>query len=315
MTHSFDRVVVLVNLDANHGRAENKWIKIYNEVYRLLPGPIHIMTHRSDFDVISYLKPIVNFDEKTLLISAGGDGTAHHLINKILAWSQGNISWLTLGFIGLGSSNDIIKPFQTFIMDVPVAMNAHKDMMVDLGYVKFQSISGEIEERCFLANASLGVIAEGNHMFNHPDFLLSFLKKRFVAAAIQFTSIKAILKAKNQPLILEFGEHRIESLFGFLSVAKIPFISGNLRIDQEIKRDDGRLGLNYCGKMNKRDLLKLLFDLGHGQFGNRADRHSYFVESLNVESKGYLQLEMDGEVFQAKDIQFGILPRKLNILT
>ena len=315
MYQIFDQVLVLVNVEANQGKAEKKWNLICNQVLATLPEYTQIKTFRPGFDLATFLSQWLARESKSLIISAGGDGTANHLINYLIRNEKENLDRITLGFIGLGSSNDILKPFQEFINDVPVALRLDKIISVDVGTVMFQNISGKTIKKYFLANASLGVIAEGNHLFNHPDSILKFVQKNLPRVAIPYASIMAILKTKNQTLDLEFNNSRLQYLIGFISVLKIPHISGNLKIDQEIKRDDGLLGLNYCQKMNKVDLLRLLIDLSWGKFQNRSNRYSYFIDYLKVFSEKHIPLEMDGEVTMAKDIGFGVLPKVLRLLT
>jgi diacylglycerol kinase family enzyme len=99
-----------------------------------------------------------------------------------------------------------------------------------------------------------------------------------------------------------------------LSVIKSPHVSGSFQYDQNIKENDGFLGLNYCRDMKTFELFRLLTDLGKKKFTGKKNRYSEFVDEVKVTSDCYLNLELDGEVFQAKNIVFSIIPSAINIL-
>jgi hypothetical protein len=116
------RYAVLVNLAANDGRAAARWESISREVLERLPPDTLIHHFRPPENVESLVR--VWLDQGVdAFISAGGDGSANYLLNLLMRHSREHAEQLWLGGIGLGSSNDFVKPKQHFIQELPVRLD------------------------------------------------------------------------------------------------------------------------------------------------------------------------------------------------
>lgn len=249
-------------------------------------------------------------------ISAGGDGTVHHLTNSLIDIEGiSNCTNFTIGAVGLGSSNDFLKPVNRKIKGIPVKIDPGNTSFADLGMIEFDSPDGKRRKKYFIVNSGIGVIADANQLFNKGDAVIRWMKPKWVDGTIIYTAIKTILSHRNKLVNIRNGEIEKGLNLSNLSVIKIPFVSGSFRYDQDIKKDDGLLGLNYCENMSRWELIKTLVDLSKGKFirSGNTKRQSAFVKELELSAKDWIAFETDGEVELANNIRYSIVPKAIKV--
>lgn len=308
------KVLVLVNKNANKGNAAQSWKRIKPRVLDQLPNDTIVLEDYMPGSGTSILKEIVLENNINCVISVGGDGTLNCLLNNLISNNNTPTDNLYIGAIGLGSSNDYHKPVTNAISGFPIRINFDKAAKCDLGKVTYINQKGVKASRYFIINASLGATAEANLFFNTGNRLLNFLKRRAVSLAILYAAIKTIFSYKNFPAVITSTGNRETIRISNLGIIKNPNVSGNLRYDQSITQDDGRLGLNYCHDMNRRELMKTLSDMAKGKFSGHAKRFSSFIKSVQIDTRQIVALETDGEVFQGKNFKFSLIPGAINTL-
>lgn len=312
--------VVFVNLAANQGNAGSRWGKINSELQSLLPKDTEYILYRPPYLLGEALEHHVREKDCNCVISAGGDGTINLILNLLMNLQGVETQNIYLGGIGLGSSNDFLKPNRIAIMDIPCRICPEECLTADIGKVRFTSCTGREAIRYFIVNASLGVTAEANRIFNRGDQPIAFLKPRMLALAILYTVVKTILTYRNIPVVLTTESvdkgniEKVRFLLSNLAVLKNPHVSGSFVYDQDISADDAQLGLNYCSGMSRWQLLRVLWDLRRGHFSSEPGRHTMKVSEVKVCPDEFIPLEMDGEVVKAKDIQFSLAKNRIHLL-
>jgi len=307
-------IAILVNLCANGNMGGRKWLSIKGDVLQMLPPINNIITYEPPFDIEECIQRLVTENNIDCIISAGGDGSINYIINSIMKGTDDIIRKIRLGAIGLGSSNDFLKPALKAIKGVPLKINIQESRIIDIGKVTFSNKDSQKITKYFISNASIGITAEANLLFNTGDFLLNILKPRFANLAILYAAIKTILIFKSSPVKLYYDNQFKNVSLSNLSIVKNPNISGSFKYDQIIQPDDGMLGLNYCHNMNFIELLKTLLDLHNGKFSGRPKRVSTLIINMRIESTKFLALETDGEVELASDIEFSLIPKAMRVL-
>ena len=304
------KILILINVAANHGRGLKKWLKIRSEVSERFEN--------DDLDELQYTPPFdfqECFSKKSYdrIIIAGGDGSFHYAINQWLASDHNDKQSPSFGAIGLGSSNDLHKPFRETINGVAVRIGDEIQSQ-DIGSVTIKKTATKAITRHFVINASFGITAYGNQLFNKPDIFLKFLKPKFTELAINYAALKAILCYRNQEIIAKnsLGEKNIN--MSSINIIKSPHISGGLKFDQDINPTDGHLGLHICEDMNKMELISTFIDLMKGQFSGKKNRHSSFEKEIHFQTKKDIALELDGEIYTGSEFIFSLLPKHLKII-
>jgi len=306
--------LILVNSSSRGGTAERIWSGIKDKIINRFPEEPIIFFY--DFPLLgngyNELDEIINKNQINTLISAGGDGSVNFLANYLI--NRGNGNHISLGAVGLGSSNDFHKPMGEVVNGIPLRLNYQSLIQNDIGKVEFLDSSGKRKSKYFIINASIGVTAEANVFFNRNKGIIHYFKKRWTQGAILYAALRTIFVFRNFSARLEFGGKEKAVKLTNLSVLKSPHVSGTMKYDQEINPGDGMLGLNYCCEMNIPDLLRLMNDLGKGCFQGKPKRFSYYTTSLHLQTKKPVALETDGEVEKGTDFKFSILPRAITTL-
>ena len=305
---------ILVNLHANGNAGGKKWLSVKDDVLSMLPSIKEVITYKPPFQIQECILNLVTEKKIDCIISAGGDGSINYIINSIMKSGDDIARRIHLGAIGLGSSNDFLKPVLNTIKGIPLKIGLENSRLTDIGKVTFINKDAQCITKYFIINASIGITANANLLFNRGDFFINHVKSRFVNLAIIYAAIKTIVFNKNCPLLLNYNNEVRNVKISSLSVVKNPNISGNFKYDQKTAPDDGMLGLNYCHNMNFFELLKVLIDLKNGRFSGKPKRVSAMINNMRIKSDKFIALETDGEVEVANDIEFTIIPKAINVL-
>ena len=308
------QVYIIINPYSRQGRGWKRWNSIKQDVLKMLPGAKEIITTKKE-DIGSFLKTLVPAN-KIILISAGGDGSIHHLVNFIMRSGTAIQTSIVLGAIGLGSSNDFLKPFASTIKDISFRADINSPILHrDLGKATYVDHRNTIRETYFMINASFGVTAEGNWNFNNPGPVLKWLKKNNTSSAISYTAISTILSYKNKNCVISYNSKEEKVNISNINILKIPFVSGSLHYQQPVLPDDGRLALNICIDMNKRELLKTLFALEKGRFPVGEKRISAWVTDFSLRSDSPVVFECDGETDKILKADITVMPKAIRVLS
>lgn len=308
-------VHIFVNPNSHQGKGWKIWLSIEQEVLRLLPDARIITTSKAE-DLEAHLTPLVQAGLETCIISAGGDGSIHSLVNMLLKCPGFDKSGISLGAIGLGSSNDFLKPFHLMLNKVPVRINTTQPAKLrDAGIIKYIDGDGVWKEKYFIVNASFGATSEGNWHFNNPGKILRWLKKVNTSAAITYTAVSTILSYRNKMVHLRYNDVEKRTRMSNINILKIPYVSGSLHYKQDILPDDGKLGVNICINMRKHELLQTLFQLQKGKFKLTEKNISSYTDNFQLKSEKPIIFECDGETEVSTMIEISVLPGAIRMLS
>jgi diacylglycerol kinase family enzyme len=300
---------IFVNPHSCYGEGLSKWRRIEGELRERI-GPFHAEEIDSPGELTLQLYKAVKRGENTFL-AAGGDGTVHLLLNSLMNCSVDTRS-ITLGAIGLGSSNDFHKPFreESYIGKVPVRADTVDAAPRDVIRIDYQDDRGDRATRYCLINASLGITAEANALFNSKGRFIRVARKASVDAAILAAALQSIVTYRNIPCILETDEREKESaLVSNLGIIKNPHFAGTLCYDTPVRSDDGKLRINLCADLDLGERISMLRALHNRRFKGLPKTRSWEGTQLSVGSYEPFALEMDGEVLYTKRATFKCVPK------
>lgn len=312
-----EKIAILVNLSANHHKAAAKWERIKDKLFTQT-SEIQVIPicYTVPFDVVTCVSKLYNEEGITHFISAGGDGSINFLINALTNIPGSTLATFTVGGIGLGSSNDFLKPFNRFIEGIPVKIDLPNTYVQDIGTVFYRSEEKE-HQKLFLINASIGLLAKANHTFNKGDRFINFFKSRKLDWAINYTALKTLFTYRPALVEIATQKERKQIRLNSLSVLKNPHVSGNFKFDQSILPNERLFGINYVHGQNIWEVIRTVIHLAQGCFvksKNQKGRASFKSNYLKLNSEEWMYLETDGEVELVKDATFSIDSRTINIM-
>jgi diacylglycerol kinase family enzyme len=303
---------IIVNRLAHGGYGIRRWNAIADRVvHRLGSASVHYSECAED--AVSWIAWRLAAGERDF-VAAGGDGTVRLLAQAILDHAgPGVIGDCRLGAIGLGSSNDFHKPFEKSLRIGAVACR------IDFGAAEARDVGVlECEEaegpRYWLLNASIGLTAEANTLFDRPDPILRRVKRFRTEGAIAYVALRAL--AANRPLSL-----RIESEAGGFDCAEVvnlgivisPQFTGALRYDSPFDPRSGFFHVHLCRETRIAGKLRTLADLARGRFVGRGRTQSWRSMRLTVRADVPIPVEFDGEVITTSRVIFSLRKGLLRI--
>lgn len=305
---------IILNTSAAAGNAEKKWSSI-KDLIREKFNNVSVIDVHDNGSVEKVKQEIIN-NGNTDLIIAGGDGTVNYFINKLIeVLDEKEIKKIKIGVIGIGSSNDFCKPFaqEIFINNIPCKINFENTQLRDVGILKYKSGS-QILQKYFLLNASVGVTAEANKLFNNPDPILKFLKKYFMKLAIIYAALKTIFLYNNFNSKIIFDSYETYSFpVSNLSIIKNPNISGDLSYPGDADYQNGLYHIYLAHSMNGSDLINLLKSLSKKVFPENEQTMYCESPKIKVTAEQDFLIEYDGEIISTNHAEFSILKKYLNI--
>lgn len=305
--------VVIVNASAGNVHGLQRWSGIQKRVLERLPSSTPVLVSHT---VEEAARLVCKCLEKgyNCFLGAGGDGTIHSLLNILMMHPGLQKTAVAIGGIGLGSSNDFHKPIKDKIKDIPLHIQLQKAALHDVGQVDYTDAAGQRLKKYFLINASLGVTAEANWLFNRKDAFLSLTKSKITGLAIAYAALRTIASFHNMPVNIHAPQYQYQGLAANIAILKNPHVSGNFRYDPYISSQDAQLGLSVCGNLSRFALLRTLVDLGRGRFAGKKGRTSVRTQQLNISTAGPVPFETDGEVSLGQEFEFSIIPSAIHIL-
>lgn len=306
IAHNADRIAVWVNECCAFGKGKKRWQKICQENDHRLAGMV--VSGRSGPEscerwVQSELKKGIRH-----FVAVGGDGTVNLVANALMRASQEPVF---LGAIGIGSSNDFHKPFVNAgrVAGFPCRLNFARAIHSDL--IRVRDLSSDFD-RYALINASVGITAEANNYFNHPDRLLSGLKSWSSQIAIPYAALRTLSRYQNSEIEMAADEQEPQVRhISNIGIIKNPHFSGSFRYDSGAAPDSGDFYVYLADDMTRMECVKTLFSLLKGSFSGQPKTQSQRARNLKLRSALPFSVELDGEVIMAQELEVGIEERRI----
>jgi len=290
-------MIIIVNLQCGGKRGDarfNKRLPFLREKF----APFEVWKLDTIGNLPNFLRAAYEKGENCFAI-AGGDGTANILLNAILStFFEKDLKNIKLGFIGIGSSNDLHKPKNS--QTPSIKMDFQTAALRDILCLEYEQ-DGQINRKYALLNMSMGITAKANSSFNNPGLILRILKRISSPLAILYAAISTILTYKNMPIEINVKQKTLLVNLSNLGVIKSPYFAGNFHYDTPLQLNDGRYYLHICHDMNFIKILKLLKTLSKGKFAGTKNAFSYDLlehDKIIISSKIPFCVEFDGEIIE-----------------
>jgi diacylglycerol kinase (ATP) len=305
--------LVIVNPAAAGGRGLAKWRRLEPRLTAKL-GVMEVRLTRGAGDERALVAAGWAAGHREFL-AAGGDGTVNAVLSALLECvPESERGAVALGAVGLGSSNDFHKPYRTVIEGVPCRVDYAAAFPHDVGVVVYADATGARHTRHWIVNASIGVTAEANHFFNHPDSVLRLLKRTATDAGIVYAAARTLARSHARVLELTVDAAApVPLATRNLGVVKNPHFTGGLSYDSPYEPASGDFAVHHLGAVSAARLAATFAALARGRFSGRPGTHTWHAHRLAVRDGGPFAVEIDGEVVLAAEATFTLLPACLRV--
>jgi diacylglycerol kinase (ATP) len=287
------RIIVLLNPASRRGRAR-----------RLLEPALRVFReHKAQFDVresqssqnLVELAVKACKEEPDLLVSAGGDGTHHYVINSLLK------SAVLLGFLPLGTGNDLAKG-----IGIPMDMRAAAKTLlrgrvreIDLAY------TGSTAYACV---AGAGFDSVVNRYANERVRWLTG------SPAYLWSLLHCMQEYRPKPLEITADAHSFSGDVLFAVVGNCASYGGGIRLAPRAKLDDGMLDVCVVPYMSRLELLRWVPRAYHGKHLRHPKIRYFQARKVTLCTSSHMELFGDGEYLQNLPATIEVMPRSLRVI-
>lgn len=305
-------IPILFNPSSGKGKALRKKARLESALKKInIPFKLYIT--KSEGHLRSLIKKISSSNE--IVVAAGGDTTINIIINEI----KRNDLKVSLGLIGLGSSNDIAREFVGHSLEKACkVLKQKRRKQVDLGVI----MHGGQNFHYFLGQANIGLGLYVNKFVESVAAKMPWLGKKTVLAGM--IGIIDAYRKKETSNYLSLNTGSIEMLKGDFIVgliSNIKFWATGIPICPNACTVDGLLDAFFIKKCSFFRLTHIAAMTAVGKHQSLSDidilRSSYF----EVESDEYFEIQTDGEILKKDNRVMGfnkagfkILPGELSII-
>jgi diacylglycerol kinase (ATP) len=308
-------MIIFVNPRAGGGNAMRRWRMVAPDLKQCYPRA-ETCIGNAPADVAEMIGSYIK-DGHSHFVAAGGDGSINTLVNAVMTLPPDVRRTITVGAIGLGSSNDFHKPIHTprLVAGIPCMMDPRSARPRDVGIVHFESGKG-VATKYFLINASVGLTADANSYFNLPGRFLALLKCRSTPLAIALAAMRTIFTYRDKATSLSVDSLPPSAIrLTNLALLKSPFISGSLRFPTAMETDSGEFSLFVAHDMQLADRFRLLRGLLCGSLRDSDRLHQWQAPCLSLSAEEPFAVEYDGEVVRTQRATFAIIQKHLQVCT
>ncbi|WP_280294964.1 diacylglycerol/lipid kinase family protein [Nocardia abscessus] len=310
-------MLVVLNPRSNAGTALRRWEPV-ESVLRARHPDLSVelpadAQHATELVRAAATRP----NPPSVLVAAGGDGMVNLVLNALMdpATDRPRAVGSALGAVGLGSSNDFHKPVpdSARVGTIPVRIDAARADLVDVGKASVRLADGTRAVRYFLLNASMGLVAAGNHSFNQAAGLIGWLKSRSVDAAILATALSTIATHRPLPVAVRGDNWMYAAPITNIGVLKSVYFAGGMHYDTAVTRADGRFDVNIWAEAGRLRTLGLVAGLYAGRFRRSRLAVCYRDAVVELRPDRPAPLELDGEITMVESARLEVLPRVLKV--
>jgi YegS/Rv2252/BmrU family lipid kinase len=243
-----------------------------------------------------------------MVISVGGDGTIHEVVNGLYA--SGNISDNLLGIVSTGTGSDYIRTtgISRNFEDACRCFLQPRQRTVDLGIVEYAKNGGRAE-RLFVNFAGMGFDAEIVRRTTQQ------FKKLGAFPSYLMGLLTTLLSYRNHKISIVVDGKVEERRVCTVIMNNGKYGGGGMFTAPQADLADGLLDVMIIGDVSKPDLLRSLPRIYKGTHLTHPKVAAKKAKEIEVKSLGErLYLQADGELLGEVPARFRILPAALNII-
>ena len=300
------KTLIILNPHAGSGRAGRLWTELEPLLWQTLGELVVAITQRTE-EVALHLDQAYA-SGLTRVVSIGGDGTNHALVNALADLNARNPGGppMVYGNLPIGSGRDWAR-FKGIPFDIHKA--AHwiaeaKPQPTDIGLLTFD---GQREH--FLNIASAGLSGEVDQRVNR-------VQTRRPWTFLQAT-IATIMQHEPQPMQVTLDDKPWYDGTAYLvAVANGTTFGHGMKIAPNAQTDDGLFDVVLVEGVSRPVILSALYRVYNGSHLTHPSVRFGKAKDVHIQGeRGAVALDLDGEHASGRDLSFKVRPGLLHILS
>lgn len=307
-----EKIAILFNPSAGKGRAGQKR-RALQQCLKEEEIACDWFESRHEDDLRNLVK--VTAADYPILVAAGGDTTLLIVINELMRLKAGN----TLGMIGLGSCNDVVKEFEIHSLKKACqAIRRNRSQQIDLGVVR----EGKKILRYYPGQASIGLAVLIN------QYVAQVVKRSPLLGKYQTLSgIRGGWRAYRSAAVpikldVEYEKGRVSGEFMLALFNNIRYYAAGKMATPLARTDDGLLDAFLIKKCSFSRLAYITFLTAPTAYADKKEAVTIQAPKFMVRSDRPFSVQIDGEVLsedarprQFRHLEFASAPQALKIIS
>jgi len=243
----------------------------------------------------------------TKIISVGGDGTLHHIVNGIMSQNFVETNTIQLAVIPIGTGNDWVKTYN-------IPANIEKSILIiKKGTSVWQDIgklSSENNANIYFNNVA-GIGYDG--------YVVNKLKKlkKFGPIAYLLSGIYGLFFYKKTTFNIEINNKILKEkcLMTIFGICK--FSGGGMQFTKDVHPSDGLLDITIAKNLTLLDLILNLPKLYNGTIVHHKKVTTYKTDYIKVTPTSTLEkpfIQADGELIDSGSVTVSILKNAIQFV-
>lgn len=240
------------------------------------------------------------------IISVGGDGTLHHIVNGVMTQNTIASKDITIGVIPLGTGNDWIKTYNIpkNIKEAVGLLKLNKKTHQDIGYLELENTSSYF-------NNVAGIGYDG-YVVNKLNTL-----KRFGPIAYLLSGVAGLLLYKRTTFKIELNNKVIETkcLMTLFGICK--YSGGGMQMTDYKSNNDGLFDVTIAKNLNFWNLLFNIKKLYNGLITKHKKVETYLANTLLISQKNSDNqpfIQADGELIGQGKVKVSLIKEAIQFI-
>lgn len=302
---TINRIYFIVNPAAKNERSRKLWGKIESNLS--IPHTVFFTEFKGHAEFI--VRDILQKTTRgTLLVSVGGDGTLHEVING----AQGH-PHAVIASIPAGSGNDFVRGVQK-TKNIEDALDLITQADSSHGAVDLGQFMIDGEKRHFVNSIGIGIDAEVIYAMNHSKIKKWFNIFKAGKLAYIYTFIKKVITYKRSDMEVSIdGKKLYFKKVWFIVAANQPFFGGGINISPASKTNDGTLEVLAVHTISPLKLLLVFISVYWG--GHLRIKHvdMFTGKTIRIHSLDSVRIQADGEFVGSTSVDIQVAEHNLNV--
>lgn len=292
---------VIINPTSGNGAAKKLWPKI----------EALLLTYQFDFkyEFTQFSKHSTDLVHQAVndgfknIISIGGDGTLHNIVNGIMTQTVINSTQINVGIIPIGTGNDWVKTHaipKNIERAIKIIKNGNTALQ-DLGKIEFIDQS---KKNVFFNNLA-GVGFDGYVVSKVGVY------KHLGALAYLTGTIMGLFSFKNFKTEVTLNSETIATKSLMVLIGLCQYSGGGMQLTKTPNPFDGELDISIAGDFSKWDILRNTLNLFNGSIVNFKKVQTFKTKSISITildgQKPFIQA--DGELIGTGGFMVAIAPK------
>lgn len=242
------------------------------------------------------------------IISVGGDGTLHEVVQGL--FDEGSLinTDIILGTIPSGSGTDFARVLKIShdTDEAIVRLRGDKVRKIDIGRAVLKDHMGNTGKRFFINMADVGLGGEVAERVNNSHKIFGGFATYLYSSVISFASYKP--KTVKIQADAESFEMNVTSIF----IANGQYFGGGMWLAPKALLDDGFFDVVIVGELSKWHILTFTPHLYSGKLLTQPGVKFLKAKKIAIESEEDVLINLDGEQPGTTPVEFTLLPNALN---